>query len=236
MLGSRSGGLQRAASTFSTQAGPSQAKAKPSPAKPGRAEPDFLGSSTTIQMKYHLSRPSLSPSLSSSPIPSHPLLAASPALRLPRDDRIQSPPIRDPRSATRDPPSANASPCRCPASSECRRRCWLCWPCALPASSPTTTRRPSLRRPSFCRTTTRTRGPCCGGASCLQYVVPILASFPRRRDLTKKPIQNATASQTTYTIFCPTETPQACDLSLEFPFVVVEGPNTVEFHGTYTST
>ncbi|KAK5998389.1 hypothetical protein PT974_00768 [Cladobotryum mycophilum] len=44
------------------------------------------------------------------------------------------------------------------------------------------------------------------------------------------------ASRTTYTIFCPTQTPPACDLSLEFPFVLVEGPDTVQFHGTYTST
>ncbi|KAM0255005.1 hypothetical protein ACHAQJ_006233 [Trichoderma viride] len=44
------------------------------------------------------------------------------------------------------------------------------------------------------------------------------------------------ASRTTYTIFCPTQTPPACDLSLEFPFVIVEGPDTLEFHGTVTST
>ncbi|KAL6698034.1 hypothetical protein J3F84DRAFT_258818 [Trichoderma pleuroticola] len=44
------------------------------------------------------------------------------------------------------------------------------------------------------------------------------------------------ASRTTFTIFCPTETPLACDLSLEFPFVIVEGPGTLEFHGTVTST
>ncbi|KAL7789486.1 hypothetical protein V8C37DRAFT_386049 [Trichoderma ceciliae] len=44
------------------------------------------------------------------------------------------------------------------------------------------------------------------------------------------------ASRTTYTIFCPAETPPACDLSLEFPFVIVEGPDTLEFHGTVTST
>jgi hypothetical protein len=48
--------------------------------------------------------------------------------------------------------------------------------------------------------------------------------------------QDASASETTYTIFCPTETPPACDLSLEFPFVIVEGPHTVKFHGTVTST
>ncbi|KAM4056731.1 hypothetical protein HRG_003599 [Hirsutella rhossiliensis] len=48
--------------------------------------------------------------------------------------------------------------------------------------------------------------------------------------------RNKTASETTYTIFCPTETPPACDLSLEFPFVIVEGPGTLRFHGTYTST
>ena len=48
--------------------------------------------------------------------------------------------------------------------------------------------------------------------------------------------ENATASETTYTIFCPIETPPACDLSLEFPFIVVEGPHTVRFEGTLTST
>jgi hypothetical protein len=47
---------------------------------------------------------------------------------------------------------------------------------------------------------------------------------------------NPTASETTYTIFCPEMTPPACGLSLEFPFELVEGPDTVEFHGTYTST
>ncbi|KAF5123800.1 hypothetical protein E5D57_011718 [Metarhizium anisopliae] len=28
----------------------------------------------------------------------------------------------------------------------------------------------------------------------------------------------------------------ACDLSLEFPFIIVEGPSTLKFHGTLTST
>ncbi|KND93088.1 hypothetical protein TOPH_02284 [Tolypocladium ophioglossoides CBS 100239] len=46
---------------------------------------------------------------------------------------------------------------------------------------------------------------------------------------------NNTASETTYTIFCPTQ-PAACDLSLESPFVIVEGPGTLKFHGTFTST
>ncbi|OAQ99273.1 hypothetical protein LLEC1_04491 [Akanthomyces lecanii] len=41
---------------------------------------------------------------------------------------------------------------------------------------------------------------------------------------------------TTYTIFCRKEPNQACNLALEFPFIIVEGPKTVEFHGTYTST
>lgn len=49
-------------------------------------------------------------------------------------------------------------------------------------------------------------------------------------------IQDASANRTTYTIFCPQQTPQACNLALEFPFIFVEGPETVEFHGTYTST
>ncbi|KAG5999684.1 hypothetical protein E4U43_001923, partial [Claviceps pusilla] len=47
---------------------------------------------------------------------------------------------------------------------------------------------------------------------------------------------NKTASETTFTIFCPTATQVACDLSLEFPFIIVEGPSTLKFHGTLTST
>lgn len=43
-------------------------------------------------------------------------------------------------------------------------------------------------------------------------------------------------NKTTYTIFCPTTSADACNLALNFPFVIVEGPKTVEFHGTYTST
>ncbi|PHH83681.1 hypothetical protein CDD82_5439 [Ophiocordyceps australis] len=47
---------------------------------------------------------------------------------------------------------------------------------------------------------------------------------------------DAAVNETTYTIFCPTQTPPACDLALEFPFIVVEGPSTLKFHGTHTST
>ncbi|RTE82868.1 hypothetical protein BHE90_002613 [Fusarium euwallaceae] len=50
---------------------------------------------------------------------------------------------------------------------------------------------------------------------------------------------NPEAQETTYTIFCPDATdsnPPACDLSLEFPFVLIEGPDTIQFHGTHTST
>ncbi|KAF7547558.1 hypothetical protein G7Z17_g7645 [Cylindrodendrum hubeiense] len=47
---------------------------------------------------------------------------------------------------------------------------------------------------------------------------------------------NPHIQQTTYTIFCPDDNPPECDISLEFPYVLVEGPDTVEFHGTYTST
>ncbi|KAF4963691.1 hypothetical protein FSARC_8335 [Fusarium sarcochroum] len=46
------------------------------------------------------------------------------------------------------------------------------------------------------------------------------------------------AKETTYTIFCPDLDdvyPPECDLSLEFPFVLIEGPDTVRFHGTHTS-
>ncbi|KYK59491.1 hypothetical protein DCS_00621 [Drechmeria coniospora] len=45
-----------------------------------------------------------------------------------------------------------------------------------------------------------------------------------------------TATETTYTIFCPVQTPPACELSLEFPFIIAEGPGTLQFHGTLTST
>lgn len=50
--------------------------------------------------------------------------------------------------------------------------------------------------------------------------------------------QNETASETTYTIFCPsseTETRPACGLALDFPFIIVGGPDTIMFHGTVTS-
>ncbi|KAG5971080.1 hypothetical protein E4U55_001315 [Claviceps digitariae] len=47
---------------------------------------------------------------------------------------------------------------------------------------------------------------------------------------------NKSASETTYTIFCPTAAQVACDLSLEFPFIIVEGPRTLKFHGTLTNT
>ncbi|KAI1064931.1 hypothetical protein LB507_001063 [Fusarium sp. FIESC RH6] len=46
------------------------------------------------------------------------------------------------------------------------------------------------------------------------------------------------AQETTYTIFCPDQqgpNPPECDLALEFPFIIVEGPETVRFHGTHTS-
>ncbi|CAH0048888.1 unnamed protein product [Clonostachys solani] len=49
---------------------------------------------------------------------------------------------------------------------------------------------------------------------------------------------NETASETTYTIFCPsseTETRPACGLALDFPFIIVGGPDTIMFHGTVTS-
>ncbi|KAF5670875.1 hypothetical protein FHETE_4323 [Fusarium heterosporum] len=50
---------------------------------------------------------------------------------------------------------------------------------------------------------------------------------------------NEEAKETTYTIFCPDDDaiyPPECDLSLEFPFVIVEGPGTVRFQGTHTSS
>ncbi|KAH6895381.1 hypothetical protein B0T10DRAFT_214445 [Thelonectria olida] len=47
---------------------------------------------------------------------------------------------------------------------------------------------------------------------------------------------NPEEHQTAYTIFCPNDNPPECDISLEFPFVVIEGPDTIQFHGTYTST
>ncbi|KAM5348404.1 hypothetical protein ACJ41O_008228 [Fusarium nematophilum] len=50
---------------------------------------------------------------------------------------------------------------------------------------------------------------------------------------------NPEAHETTYTIFCPDAVdanPPECDLSLEFPFILIEGPDTIQFHGTHTST
>ncbi|KAK6224645.1 hypothetical protein QIS74_02972 [Colletotrichum tabaci] len=44
------------------------------------------------------------------------------------------------------------------------------------------------------------------------------------------------AKETTYTIFCAPQTPPNCDLAVEFPFVFAEGENTLQFHGTKTST
>jgi hypothetical protein len=41
---------------------------------------------------------------------------------------------------------------------------------------------------------------------------------------------------TTYTVFCPPQTPPTCDVALEFPFVFAEGPGTVQFYGTVIST
>lgn len=47
-------------------------------------------------------------------------------------------------------------------------------------------------------------------------------------------LQNS--KETTYTIFCAPQTPPNCDLALEFPFIFVEGQQTLDFHGTKTST
>ncbi|WQF83523.1 hypothetical protein CDEST_08537 [Colletotrichum destructivum] len=44
------------------------------------------------------------------------------------------------------------------------------------------------------------------------------------------------AKETTYTIFCAPQTPPNCDLAVEFPFIFAEGENTLQFHGTKTST
>jgi len=48
--------------------------------------------------------------------------------------------------------------------------------------------------------------------------------------------KNESLNETTYTIFCPTETPPACEIDMDFPFIVVCGESTVRFHGTVTST
>ncbi|KAK2001806.1 hypothetical protein LX36DRAFT_318991 [Colletotrichum falcatum] len=47
---------------------------------------------------------------------------------------------------------------------------------------------------------------------------------------------SSNAKETTYTIFCAPQTPPNCDLAVEFPFVFAEGENTLQFHGTKTST
>ncbi|KAM0426184.1 hypothetical protein ACHAPT_008534 [Fusarium lateritium] len=67
---------------------------------------------------------------------------------------------------------------------------------------------------------------------------PLSAPEVQPRDA-NQPLKNPEAHETTYTIFCPDATdsnPPACDLSLEFPFVLIEGPDTIQFHGTHTST
>ncbi|KAG9255850.1 uncharacterized protein F5Z01DRAFT_519081 [Emericellopsis atlantica] len=48
--------------------------------------------------------------------------------------------------------------------------------------------------------------------------------------------KNERLNETTYTIFCPTQTPPACEIDMDFPFIVVCGESTVRFHGTVTST
>ncbi|KAK2021663.1 hypothetical protein LX32DRAFT_240138 [Colletotrichum zoysiae] len=47
---------------------------------------------------------------------------------------------------------------------------------------------------------------------------------------------SSNAKETTYTIFCAPQTLPNCDLAVEFPFVFAEGENTLQFHGTKTST
>ncbi|OHE95687.1 hypothetical protein CORC01_08971 [Colletotrichum orchidophilum] len=47
---------------------------------------------------------------------------------------------------------------------------------------------------------------------------------------------SSNAKETTYTIFCAPQTPPNCDLAVEFPFIFAEGENTLQFHGTKTST
>ncbi|GKT62033.1 hypothetical protein ColTof4_02339 [Colletotrichum tofieldiae] len=47
---------------------------------------------------------------------------------------------------------------------------------------------------------------------------------------------SSNAKETTYTIFCAPQNPPNCDLAVEFPFVFAEGENTLQFHGTKTST
>jgi ABC-type sugar transport system substrate-binding protein len=42
--------------------------------------------------------------------------------------------------------------------------------------------------------------------------------------------------KTEYTIFCPKQTPQRCNLAGDTPFTFTEGPETLIFHGTLTST
>lgn len=48
--------------------------------------------------------------------------------------------------------------------------------------------------------------------------------------------QEPESYKTTYTIFCPDANPPTCDLSLEFPFILIQGPGSIQFHGTHTST
>ncbi|KAF4126851.1 hypothetical protein GMORB2_0588 [Geosmithia morbida] len=46
---------------------------------------------------------------------------------------------------------------------------------------------------------------------------------------------DSTANETTYTIFCPSATQPTCDLNVEIPFIIVNGPGTVHWSGSITS-
>ncbi|EQB47307.1 hypothetical protein GCG54_00008047 [Colletotrichum gloeosporioides] len=54
--------------------------------------------------------------------------------------------------------------------------------------------------------------------------------------LVRGSVLSSNSKETTYTIFCAPQTPPNCDLALEFPFIFVEGQQTLDFHGTKTST
>ncbi|MBE3042260.1 hypothetical protein IMZ48_06710, partial [Candidatus Bathyarchaeota archaeon] len=44
------------------------------------------------------------------------------------------------------------------------------------------------------------------------------------------------SEKTEYSIFCPTQTPQRCNLAGDTPFTFTEGSETLIFHGTSAST
>ncbi|EGX92869.1 hypothetical protein CCM_04241 [Cordyceps militaris CM01] len=91
---------------------------------------------------------------------------------------------------------------------------------------------PALSAISHTTLQSAAQGPITTAPVFLPYYDNLAWSALRGSILSSDDIKNTT----TYTIFCRREPKQACNLALDFPFIIIEGPETVEFHGTYTST